>query len=279
MQKFKFYGYAGAFIMLICWAGNWFLGGLRTHLLFFPLWVGFILLLDAWIYMRTNSSLIHRDLRKFIGLFIISVPVWWLFELLNLRNQNWLYLGREYFSDFEFFILASLNFSTVMPAVFETTELVSSFRWTRNLNRGPVISDSNRTAYLLLIIGISMLVSDLLWPDYFFVFMWISVYLIIEGLNMLLKNKTLIHFTGSGNWRPLYMLAAGCLCCGFLWELWNFYSYPKWIYDIPFVGFGKIFDMPVLGYLGYIPFSFELYAIYILISDSKAESEPYLRIS
>ena len=32
---------------------------------------------------------------------------------------------------------------------------------------------------------------------------------------------------------------------------WNFYSLPKWIYTIPYVGFWKVFEMPILGYLGY----------------------------
>ena len=35
------------------------------------------------------------------------------------------------------------------------------------------------------------------------------------------------------------------------WEMWNFYSLPKWTYVIPYVGFWKVFEMPLLGYLGY----------------------------
>jgi hypothetical protein len=31
---------------------------------------------------------------------------------------------------------------------------------------------------------------------------------------------------------------------------------------VPHVGSWKFFEMPVLGYLGYIPFTMELYAIY-----------------
>jgi hypothetical protein len=47
--------------------------------------------------------------------------------------------------------------------------------------------------------------------------------------------------------------------------MWNFLSYPKWIYHVPFVGFLHVFEMPLLGYLGYIPFSWELFALYHLI--------------
>jgi hypothetical protein len=41
--------------------------------------------------------------------------------------------------------------------------------------------------------------------------------------------------------------------------MWNLWSFPKWIYHVPYVGFWKVFEMPVLGYLGYLPFAMELY--------------------
>ena len=47
--------------------------------------------------------------------------------------------------------------------------------------------------------------------------------------------------------------------CGFLWELWNVHSYPKWIYHVPGAEFWYLFEMPALGYLGYLPFGLEVY--------------------
>ncbi len=279
MQKFRFYGYLGGFLMAICWAGNWFLPGYRTQILFFPQWLGLILLIDAWIFSKKNTSLIHRNFRRFISLFFLSIPVWWLFELLNERNQNWIYVGRDHFSNIQFFILASISFSTVIPAVFEMAELFSTFQWASRFNKGPRISKSRKTSLRMLVIGAVMLSLDLLWPGYFFVFMWVSIYLILEGINIMLDKKTLVVFTDHADWGPVYVLAMGCLTCGFLWECWNFYSYPKWIYDVPFVGYAKIFEMPLLGYLGYIPFSFELYAIYMLLTHTRNHEEPYIRIS
>ena len=49
--------------------------------------------------------------------------------------------------------------------------------------------------------------------------------------------------------------------CGFFWEMWNYWSYPKWIYHVPGVGFAHVFEMPLLGYLGYLPFAMELYLL------------------
>jgi hypothetical protein len=52
------------------------------------------------------------------------------------------------------------------------------------------------------------------------------------------------------------------LLCGFFWELWNLYAYPKWIYDIPYLEVLHVFEMPLAGYGGYIPFGWELFALY-----------------
>jgi hypothetical protein len=278
MKKIRWYGFAGVILLAISWTANWHLGGLRTHIFFFPQWLGFILSLDALIYYRKNTSLINRGIIKFIMLFFISVPVWWIFELLNRRNHNWIYQGREYFTGFEYFVFASVCFSTVIPAVFEMTELIASFGWTLKIKKGPRIKKSIFNAYLFLILGILMLILDMWLPEYFYIFLWISIFFIFEGINILLKNKSLLQFTENGNWRPVYMLALGCCFCGFFWEFWNFYSYPKWTYRIPFLGFFKIFEMPVLGYLGYIPFSFELYSLYVFIKGIKENRKSYLVI-
>ena len=61
------------------------------------------------------------------------------------------------------------------------------------------------------------------------------------------------------------ILALAGIVCGFFWEMWNFFALPKWCYTIPFVNFAKIFEMPFLGYGGYIPFAWELYALYHFI--------------
>ena len=51
------------------------------------------------------------------------------------------------------------------------------------------------------------------------------------------------------------------LWTGFFWEMWNLYAYPKWIHDIPNLEFLRLFQMPLAGYGGYIPSSWELFAL------------------
>ena len=73
-------------------------------------------------------------------------------------------------------------------------------------------------------------------------------------------------------------LAVGCLVCGFFWEMWNVLSYLKWIYHVPFVGVLHVFEMPLLGYLGYIPFSWELFALYHLVVPSCGFRSDFVRV-
>ena len=105
----------------------------------------------------------------------------------------------------------------------------------------------------------------LIWPRYFYTFVWLSVYFILEPINVWINNRSLFQNAKSGDWRPVWSLWLGCLTCGLLWEFWNFWSYPKWVYTTPYVQFAHIFEMPVIGYLGYLPFSMELFALYHIV--------------
>jgi len=261
------HGWLGLALVAVFWILNWSPALwdpllLRTHWAFFPLWLGYCLTVDALVFRRKGNSMLTRNPVAYACLFLVSAPAWWLFELLNLRAENWIYEGREFFTDFEYFLLASLSFSTVMPAVFGTAELVGTFGWMTRVGRGPAIVPTRTTLVGLFLTGWLMLALLLLWPKYFFPFMWASVFLILEPTNVLLRNRSLVAHTAEGDWRPVLALSVGCLICGFFWELWNFYSHPKWVYQVPFVDFLHVFEMPLLGYPGYIPFSLELFALY-----------------
>jgi hypothetical protein len=149
-----------------------------------------------------------------------------------------------------------------MPAVFGTAELAGTFTWIRRMKFKLRFGITPARLIALFAAGLIMLLLMSIWPIYFFPFVWLSVYLMLEPLNAWLKNRTLLQYISMGNWQPLLALWVGCIICGFFWEMWNFYSYPKWIYCIPFFNFLHVFEMPLLGYLGYLPFSMELFALY-----------------
>jgi hypothetical protein len=261
--KYPFHGWLGLILVAIFWFLNWGLEGFRTHLAFFPLWLGYILTVDGLVFMRKGSSLLKRNLRGFILLFVLSVPFWWLFELFNEILQNWNYEGRDYFTDFEYALYASLNFSTVLPAVFISAELVSTFKLPAF--EKPFLKTGQKLPLQFFISGWAMLGLLLLWPQIFFPLVWISVYFIVEPVNYWLGFKTLLQSTEKGNWRPVLNLWAGVLMCGFFWEMWNYYSFPKWTYNLPYLDVFEVFEMPLAGYLGYLPFSLELFALFNLV--------------
>lgn len=251
----------GCILLGICWPLNWMLEGLRTAYLFFPLWLGYILLVDGFVLSRAGTSLWTRSPRNFVLLFVASAPVWWLFEAINQRTENWQYLGSDQFTDLEYFALCSLCFSIVMPAVFETAELVRTFGWLERWRPGPHLPRTPQVQSGILLAGLAMLGLTLGWPKYFYPLVWLSLLLILEPVNGWLGRDQLLRELAQGNWRPLIALALGALACGFFWEMWNYYSYPKWVYHTPGAQFLHVFEMPLLGYGGYIPFGLELFAL------------------
>jgi hypothetical protein len=254
-------GWVGLILVAVCWPLNWTLPGVRTAYLFFPLWLGYILVVDALVWRRAGNSLWSRSPKNFVLLFFISVPVWWLFELINLRTGNWEYMGRELFSPLQFDVLSTISFSVVVPAVFETAERLRSFRWMERFACGPCIPATRAVFIGLIVIGLAMLTAMLVWPKSFYPFAWIALVFILEPINYWTGRPYFLKELREGDWRTVISLALGALVCGFFWEMWNYYSFPKWTYHIPGLGFWRIFEMPLLGYGGYVPFALELYAL------------------
>ncbi len=259
--RFAAQGWLGLLLLAICWPLNWTLPGARTAYLFFPLWLGYVLVVDALVNWRTGASLWTRSRAGFVSLFVLSAPSWWLFEVINDRTANWEYLGANQFTPLEYNALCTLCFSTVMPAVFETAELVRTFRWVHSLRPRARIPDTSPVNRALLMSGLLMLAALLLWPKYLYPLIWISLVFILEPVNRWLGRRHLLEWLKDGDWRPVISLALGALICGFFWEMWNEWSWPQWIYHTPGVEFVHVFKMPLPGYGGYLPFGLELFAL------------------
>lgn len=259
------HGWLGVALVAVCWTLNWTLSGLRTHLLFFPLWLGYILTVDALVFARDGSSLLSRSRRRFVLLFFASMPAWWMFELLNLRIGNWVYEGRGLFDSWLELVLSSLCFSTVMPAVFETAELVHGASWIERFRSCRRLEVTPRLTWVLFSTGALMLALLLAWPRYFYPLTWLSLLFLLDPICWRSGRRSLLAHLERGDRRALLALATGAVICGFFWEMWNFYSYPRWRYEIPFLGVWHVFEMPLLGYLGYLPFGLELYSLVHLL--------------
>jgi len=247
------------------WAVSWL--GLRplSDFYFFPLWLGYVLFVDGIVELRTGTSLFARDKRRFVLLFASSVPFWWIFEWMNRYLHNWHYHSPAHYPSLAYVALASIAFSTVIPAVLEMSELLASFGIGERLPQLPAWHFRRQAIIGFHLAGWLMLVAVVLFPRYMFPFAWLSLFFIIEPINALLGQRSVSRFVYEGNWAALWNLMIGTLITGFFWEMWNFYSLPKWSYSVPFVGWAHLFEMPLLGYSGYLPFGLEVFAIYGLV--------------
>jgi len=54
-------------------------------------------------------------------------------------------------------------------------------------------------------------------------------------------------------YQRIYSFWSGYLC-GIVWEFFNYWAAAKWVYHVPYLSQIKIFEMPVLGFLGFGPF-------------------------
>jgi hypothetical protein len=260
---FPLYGFVGLALCLLAWACSWLRIAPFYSYSFFPQWFGYILFMDALVVSRKGTSLLSRMGKGFLLLFVLSSPLWWLFEFFNIPVQNWHYILDRPYSPLAYVVLTSISFSTVLPAVMETVELLASFKPLHphlSIHEpGPRLSLP--VFFLLELIGVFCLILPWLFPHYCFGLIWLSLVFLLDPLNNLLGRKSAVAHIMMGDWRFIVM-PLGTLWCGFFWEMWNFFALPKWYYTVPYIGFWKIFEMPVLGYTGYLPFGLELFALY-----------------
>ncbi|WP_445951744.1 hypothetical protein [Thermodesulfitimonas sp.] len=240
---------------------------------FSPLWLGYIVVVNALTFRRTGRCLLTERPGYFLALFPLSAFFWWYFEYLNRFVANWYYVGLGSLSPLEYFLLATPPFATVLPAVLSTAEWLASYPFWGSRRAGfwaPRLKHPRRVAGLLLLFAAVGLTGLGIWPRYLFPLLWLAPLAVIISLQTLLGEETVFAPLKEGDWRPVLVPAAAGLICGFFWEMWNYYSLARWEYAVPFVHRFQIFAMPLLGYAGYLPFGLEC----VLVSDQFARLWP-----
>jgi hypothetical protein len=223
------------------------------------LWLCLIVVINALCYRRSGQCMLVDRTGYFLLLFPVSAAFWWFFEYLNRFVQNWHYTGVHY-EPLEYFCHATLSFSTVLPAVLGVREWIAEMAWVRQgfQNYLPLNLPRPRTcAGAVLLVSGAGLAGIGVWPDYLFALLWISPLLIIVSLQTLMGERHILSDIAIGDWRRVISAAAAALFCGGFWEMWNFWSLAKWQYSVPFVHRFHIFEMPLVGYAGYLPFGLE----------------------
>ena len=203
------------------------------------------------------------------------MPVWLVFELANLRLQNWYYVMSPYGLSWATFYLV-LAFATVLPGIFETASLVLALLQKSvpgGIIRGRPFAVSRLNLGLQLALGVAMLALMLLFPRNCFCLVWGFAYFLTDPVCYWVRRAEKNHagrsllgqLAAGDNTRLVALLAAGFICGG-LWEAWNLGARTKWIYSVPFFDELKLGEMPVLGFLGFPPFVLECYALVNFLS-------------
>jgi hypothetical protein len=91
---------------------------------------------------------------------------------------------------------------------------------------------------------------------------WTGFILLLEPLNYRHGRPSWLGALTRGDASLVLALLAAGAVCGVLWEFWNYWALTRWTYAVPYLGHLKVFEMPVLGYLGFPLFALECYAMY-----------------
>lgn len=232
---------------------------------FYPFaWWSYILMVDGLIYRLQGNSLIISRRRELLVMIPWSVTFWLIFEMLNIRMHNWHYVDVTdtlwlrwpgYF----------ISYGTVLPGIFETTELLSCLGLYSKVSTKPRVI-SKFWFPIFFAGGMLFLLSPLLFPRYCFPFIWVGFVFFLEPLNYIHGSPSLLREWEEGNIRTPFLLLTAGLICGALWEFWNYWARTKWIYTVPFFDELKLFEMPLAGFLGFPPFAVECYVMYNFVS-------------
>ena len=226
-------------------------------------WTGYILFVDALNHRLRGRSLIMDRTGEFLLMLPLSVGLWEIFEGYNLFIRNWHYIGLPE-KLWVRYLGYAWSFATIAPAIFETAELVMGWRPFRRPRRG--IRVTRRLLYGFMGLGAAFLTLPLVSPfryaRYMAALVWGGFAFLLDPINYLRRRESILRDWERGEYGRFAALLLAGLICGVFWEFWNYWAAAKWIYDVPILGHIKIFEMPVLGFLGFPPFAVELFVMY-----------------
>jgi hypothetical protein len=256
-------------------------------------WWGYILLVDAYLYRRRGESLIMNRREIFWLQCILSFSFWVWFEGYNVLMPGWQYVNLIEYKPYRFagYIFA---FATIMPGMFETTELIQFWgccrTWKRNSetfkrqaceiadNTGPNSPAAARHSPLIpsFWLNLSIFIGALFcfvppllggrYGGYLWAFVWCGWVFLLDPINYRRGGQSIFGDWAGGDFSRFGQLMIAGAICGFLWEFWNFWATTKWIYIFPWLNRLRLFEMPIAGFLGFPSFNVEYFVMFHFIA-------------
>jgi len=235
---------------------------------FIPAFIGYFFILDGILCRRTRGiSMLSKQRGILLPMAISSAIGWGFFAYLNFFvNSNWCYPFGNEMSQLSFYIYAFIGGMTLSPLVFVTYYIFQTIPLFKNRYRKGLQIVLTRPMQIgVLIANICAMFAVSYFPNELFVMLWIGPTLIFATiLDMLGIWTPFQSIAKRGDWNSLAIFALACFLQGFLWEGTNFlsashtplHSYVPgfWIYSIPYVDIAHVFEMPILGFFGYMPY-------------------------
>ncbi len=234
-------------------------------------WTGYILFVDGFVHARTGRSYLTTRHGELAWVIAASIGGWWLFELYNaprfwrggadLQGLWWQYQNLE--PNFLLRLAGYMwSFATIFPALFLTTEALRSTVLAGLTARRPLRLPPWGHVASIWLGAVAVALPLLVVSSWLAPLVWVGYALLLEPINDRRGAPSWLREIAAGDYRTLAALLASGLICGVLWEVWNFWALTKWTYTVPYGGDWKLFEMPVLGYLGFPPFALEAFAMY-----------------
>jgi len=255
-----------------------------TNWTLLPLFWGAIIFFDGIVYYRTaGRSIINDRPRTLIAMAVCSIGGWAYFEYLNFFvKENWYYPSGDLISTEQFMIYSMLGSSALLTIAFELYMMLESFpKLAVKYTQGPKVVVSKKVWKIILFGALAIMLLISIFPDELFFFIWLAPLLVFLAILEIMDIWT--PFTAiekSGNWSPLVLMCLTYLIQGFFHECWNYFSaihLPDngiitynpgfWMYSVPYVNVLHIFEMPALGFFGYLPFGLYCWVAWLLFAE------------
>ncbi|HUO07109.1 MAG TPA: hypothetical protein VM008_02165 [Phycisphaerae bacterium] len=240
-------------------------------------WCAYLVFLAGLLSFLDGVSYLGRYRNRLATCWLWSVPAWCYFDWMNfyymrdpvtgLRAWEYVNLPEDFVARLVGYLVA---FGAIAPGMFLTAEVLQRMGMWR-VGKHKTQNAKHKTQNWVLPVCVFVL-GLVLAPIPIVVggpssnlAIWVGTWALLDPINLMMGRPSIL-----GDWlelrfgRFLSLFAAG-LICGFLWEFWNYWSFTKWIYHLPFLGRlegYRYFEMPVLGLIGFPAFALETWAMW-----------------